>query len=60
MRAGRLGQRALDPLVQPVDDGQRLVGFLAGAEQDRLLDLGGAGEALEGPVAGAVLSIVPV
>ncbi len=33
-------------------DGQRLVGFLAGAEQDRLLDLGGAGEALEGPVAG--------
>ena len=27
--------------------GQRLVGFGAGAEEDRLLDLGGAGEALE-------------
>ena len=50
MAPGRLGQRPLDPFVQPVDAGQRLVGFLAGAEQDRLLDLGGAGEALEGPV----------
>ena len=52
MGAGGLGQLAFDPLVQAVDPGQRLVGFRAGAEEDRLLDLGGAGEALEGLVAG--------
>ena len=51
MDARRLGQRPLDPFVQPVHHGQRLVGFLAGAEQDRLLDLRRAREPLEGPVA---------
>ena len=45
--ADGLGQLALDPFVQAVDLGQHRVGFLAGAEEDRLLDLGGAGEALE-------------
>ncbi len=47
MRAGGLGQLPLTRLVQAADDGQGLVGFLAGAEQDRLLDLRRAGEPLE-------------
>jgi hypothetical protein len=50
MGARGLGQRALDPLVQPVHDGQSPVCLLAGAEQDRLLDLRRAGQSLERPV----------
>ena len=53
MGAGRLGQLALDRLVQAMDAGEGAVGFLAGAEEDRLLDLGGPGEAPERLVGGA-------
>ena len=46
------GSSPLIRLVQAVDPGERLVGLGPGAEEDRLLDLRGAGEALEGLVAG--------
>jgi hypothetical protein len=58
--AGRLGQLAVDPFVQAVDRRQRLVGFSLRSEEDRLLDLGGAGEAGERVVAGVGAELVPV
>jgi hypothetical protein len=58
MHSGRLGQRPFDPLVQPVDDRERFVGFLAGAEQDRLLAV--RARRWKGRFSERVLIIVPV